>query len=390
MYLLGQTLNLISMFGLIIVLGILVDDAIVVGEHVHTKIEQGIPPKQAAIEGTEEVTWPVTAAITTTIVAFAPLIFIEGKMGDFMGVLPVIVLISLTVSLFEALTILPSHLAEWLKPHEVHDPHALSERMRGRMKHIRGLQAFFIQGILLRGYDRLLQFAVRNRYVTLAVMFATLMLCGGLVRGGRVGFVFMPRMDSETIVADLRMPVGAPIEETDKRIREIEGAIQNLEETDSLYSLLGSRYGADGSSGTSASHVGQAILELKPVEERDRTSEDIIRELREETRDLSGIQSLKYASMQGGPAGMPIEVEIRGDRLEDLIGASQIVKENLKDYEGVFDILDDFDDGRREVPDRVASVGPGPRHHDIVARGRRSAAHSTAWRQRPSRAIAKM
>lgn len=349
MYALGQTLNLISMFGLIIVLGILVDDAIVVGEHVHTKIEQGVPPKQAAIEGTEEVTWPVVAAITTTIVAFAPLIFIEGRMGDFMGVLPVIVLISLSVSLFEALTILPSHLAEWLKPHKVHDPAALSERMRGRMRHIRNLQAFVIQGVLLRGYDKLLQVAVRNRYVTLAVLLATLLFCAGLVGGGRVGFVFMPKMDSETIVADLRMPVGAPIAETDKRIRVIESAIQGLAETDSLYTLLGSRYGADGSSGTSASHIGQAILELKPVEERDRTSEDIIRELRDETRDLSGIQSLKFASMQGGPAGMPIDVEIRGDRLQDLIAAAEIVKDKLKDYDGVFDILDDFDDGRREV-----------------------------------------
>lgn len=349
MYMLGQTLNLISMFGLIIVLGILVDDAIVVGEHVHTKIEQGVPPKQAAIEGTEEVTWPVVAAVTTTIVAFAPLVFIEGRMGDFMGVLPVIVSISLGVSLLEALTILPSHLAEWLKPHKTYDPHALSERVRDRMKHIRGLQAFVIQGVLLKGYDRLLQLAVRNRYVTIAVMVAMLMFCGGLVGGGRVGFVFMPKMDSETIVADLRMPVGSPINETEKRIETIESAIQALGEKDSLYTLIGSSYGADGSNGSAASHIGQAILELKPVEQRDRTSEDIIRELRDETRDLSGIQSLKFASMQGGPAGMPIDVEIRGDRLNDLIAASTIVKEKLRDFDGVFDVLDDFDAGRREV-----------------------------------------
>ncbi|MCA9254949.1 MAG: efflux RND transporter permease subunit, partial [Phycisphaerales bacterium] len=346
---LGQTLNLISMFGLIIVLGILVDDAIVVGEHVHTKIEQGVPPKQAAIEGTEEVTWPVVAAITTTIVAFAPLIFIEGRMGDFMGVLPVIVLISLSVSLFEALTILPSHLAEWLKPHKVHDPAAISERMRGGARRFRDVQAFVIQGVLLRGYDWVLQVAVRNRYVTIAVMLATLMFCGGLVSGGRVGFVFMPKMDSETIVADLRMPVGSPINETEVRIRRIEDAIQALDEKDSLYTLIGSSYGADGSSSSASSHVGQAILELKPVEERDRTSEDIIRQLREATRDLSGIQSLKFASMQGGPAGMPIDIEIRGDRLQDLIGASAIVKDNLRDFDGVFDVLDDFDAGRREV-----------------------------------------
>lgn len=349
MYLMGQTLNLISMFGLIIVLGILVDDAIVVGEHVHTKIEQGVPPKQAAIEGTEEVTWPVVAAVTTTIVAFAPLVFIEGRMGDFMGVLPVIVSISLAVSLFEALTILPSHLAEWLKPHKVYDADAVTERMRSGIKHIRGLQAFFIEGILLRGYNWLLNIAVRNRYVTTAVLVMMLIMCVGLVAGGRVPFVFIPKMDSETITANLRMPVGAPIEETDKRMRVVESAIQDLPELDSLYSLLGSQYSVDGSTGAAASHLGQAIIELKPVENRDRTSEDVIRELRKKTSNLAGIQSLKFASMQGGPGGSPIEIEIRGDRLKDLRSAAAIVKDKLRDYEGVFDILDDFDDGRREV-----------------------------------------
>ena len=116
MKLLSMTLNLIALGGLIIVLGLLVDDAIIVSEHIYTKVEQGIEPEPAAIAGTEEVTWPVVCAIVTTIVAFVPLMFIEGQIGDCMGVLPVVVTCALAVSLIEALSILPSHLAEWLEP----------------------------------------------------------------------------------------------------------------------------------------------------------------------------------------------------------------------------------------------------------------------------------
>ena len=115
MQLLGQTLNLITMFGLIIVLGLLVDDAVIVSEHVYSKIEQGAEPRLAAIEGAEEVTAPVVCAILTTIVAFMPLMFIEGRMGDWLGVLPVVVCVALSVSLIEALSILPSHLAHGLR-----------------------------------------------------------------------------------------------------------------------------------------------------------------------------------------------------------------------------------------------------------------------------------
>ena len=349
MDMLGYTLNLLSMFGLIIVLGMLVDDAIIVGEHVFTKVEQGLDPKLAAVQGTEEVTWPVVAAVTTTIVAFAPLMYIEGRIGDFMGVLPVIVLCALSVSLIEALSILPSHLAEWLRPHRPADHPTIASRARGLAKVIRSVQTFFIRGVLMRGYERLLRLSVSNRYVTLSIMAAVLLWCGGLVLGGRVPFVFFQKMDSETIVAGLRMPVGTPIARTDAAIRVIEDAVVQLPELDSLYTLLGTQYSVDGSKSSSASHLGQAIIELKPVEQRDRTSEQIIQELRRKTRDLPGANSLKFTSMQGGMGGSPIDVEISGDRLDDLIPAADRLKEMLKTYTGVYDIEDDFDAGRREI-----------------------------------------
>jgi len=349
MQLLGHTLNLLSMFGLIIVLGMLVDDAIIVGEHVFTKVEEGMEPRLAAVRGTEEVTWPVIAAVATTIVAFAPLMYIKGQIGDFMGVLPVIVMCALSVSLMEALSILPSHLAEWLRPHRPADHPTIASRARGLAKHIRSAQAFIVKGVLLRGYERLLRLSVRNRYVTVSILLAVLLVCGGLVLGGRVPFVFFQKMDSETVIASLRMPVGTPIHKTDQTIRTIENAVVALPEMDSLYTLLGTQYSVDGSASAGASHLGQEIIELKSVEQRDRTSEQIIQELRRKTRDLPGANSLKFASMQGGMGGPPIQVEISGDRMNDLIAAAARIKKALRNYTGVYDIEDDFDAGRREI-----------------------------------------
>ncbi|MFQ5412224.1 MAG: efflux RND transporter permease subunit, partial [Phycisphaerae bacterium] len=349
MQIVGFTLNLLSMFGLIIVLGLLVDDAIVVGEHVYTKVERGEDPKHAAVRGAEDVTWPVVCAIATTIVAFAPLMFIKGRIGDFMGVLPAIVLCALTVSLFEALVILPSHLAEWLKPRKPTPHGGFTTGLRGLGKTIRALEDGIVKGILLKRYDRILRLCVSYRYVTIAAVISMLIISLGLVAGGRLPWVFIQKMDSETIVASLKMPVGTPIHTTDDRIRRIEEAVIGLPELDSLYTLLGEQYSVDGSMAASASHLGQAIIELKNVEQRDRTSEEIIQELRAKTRDRSGVNSLKFASMQGGPGGLPIHVEISGERLEDLITVADRLKSELRRFPGVYDIQDDFDAGRREI-----------------------------------------
>lgn len=349
MKLLGYSLNLLSMFGLIVVLGILVDDAIIVGENVFSKVEKGIDPKLAAISGTEEVTWPVVCAIVTTVVAFVPLMYIEGRMGDFMGVLPVIVLCALSVSLFEALMILPSHLAEWLKPPLKRENPTRITRYRDWAARMRGAQTFFVQGILLHNYEKLLRVCVRNRYVTMAALVGVLITGVGIVAGGYVPFVFLQKMDSETLLVNLKMPVGSPIDETNRVMEVIEDVAVELPELDSLYTLLGEQYGAGGAATGTAAHLGQAIIELKAVEQRDRTSEDIVRELRAKTCDLTGINSLKFESRQGGPGGAAIQVEISGEQLDDLVEVSDRVKKHLREYAGVFDIQDDFDAGRREV-----------------------------------------
>ncbi|MFH1419178.1 MAG: efflux RND transporter permease subunit [Planctomycetota bacterium] len=349
MNVLGYTLNLISMFGLIVVLGLLVDDAIIVGEHVFSRVEKGEEPKLAAIAGTEAVTWPVVCAITTTIVAFAPLIFIEGRMGDFMGVLPVIVLCALSVSLFEALSILPSHLAEWLRPHKHPEKETAANRFRGVAARVRDAQTFFLRHMLYARYDRLLRACVTHRYVTLAGMTGILIAAIGLIEGGRLPIVFIQKMDSETLLAGLEMPVGTPTARTQAAMQTVEEATIVLPELDAMYTLLGAQYSATGGTPSLASHLGQAIVELKPIEQRDRNSEEIIRELREKTRNIPGANSLKYGAVHGGPGGDAINIEIAGEELEDLLAVASLIKQRLREFEGVFDIEDDFDAGRREI-----------------------------------------
>jgi len=233
MKLLGQTLNLMTMFGLIVVLGLLVDDAIIVAEHVATKLEGGLEPKLAAIEGAEEVSWPVVCAITTTIMAFVPLMFIEGQIGDWMGVLPVIVCIALSVSLFEALTILPSHLAHGLRktrrPQSTSGaPAARTSSVARLARAIRSTQGALSHGRLRDWYESFLRRAVRQRYVTMATLVAVLIAVAGAVVGGHVPFVFLQHMDSETIVANVTMEVGAPLSETARATRVVENVAREM------------------------------------------------------------------------------------------------------------------------------------------------------------------
>ena len=341
----GISLNLISMFGLIVVLGLLVDDAIVVGERIFTKVEQGMAPKLAAINGAEEVTWPVTCAILTTIVAFVPLLFIEGVIGDFMGVLPIIAMIALGISLFEALTVLPSHLADWLKPRadgsaadDAETPSAL-QKLRKRI----------LADLVYGNYEKLLRKAVDYRYVTMACLVSALIVAGGMIGGGVVPFVFVQKMDSETITVNLKMPVGTPASRTAAALGVVEAAADKLPELDSLYTVVGVQYSQEGQSADNGTHLGQLIIELTPVDERERDSETILRELRTASRDIPGVNAVKFESVHGGPGGRSIQIEISHTDPEQLRIVADEFKEELRHYAGVFDIDDDMDPGRPEV-----------------------------------------
>jgi len=356
----GLTLNLVTMFGLIIVLGMLVDDAIVVAEHVYTKLENGVAPDLAAIEGAEAVTWPIVGAVTTTIVAFLPLMFIEGRIGDFFGVLPIIVITALSISLFEALAVLPAHLAHMRRPRFELNPAGTPGR-RGSaptakapwIGRFRTAQRRILHDWLLRQYERVLRLAVEYRYVTLGVVAAAMLVALASVVGGWVPFQFIQKADSETLMANLEMPVGTPVARTDEATRIIERATQGIPEIVSTYTVVGMQFDTNGGDTGLRSHLSQLLIELAPVEDREargqRNSEEVLLDLRRRTADIPGANSLRYEAIHGGPGGAALQIELAGERVEDLVTVTQRMKRRLARFEGVFDISDDFEAGRREV-----------------------------------------
>ncbi|MBU0616518.1 MAG: efflux RND transporter permease subunit, partial [Planctomycetes bacterium] len=352
MSLLGATLNLISMFGLIVVLGLIVDDAIVVGENIYRRVEQGEDSRSAAVTGTHEVAWPVIVAVCTTIGAFVPLMFIEGRIGDFMGVLPVVVTCALGVSLIEAFSILPSHLAETLQPIEGNGGHQRRQSWAARISRpLRRAEEHFVLDTLSKHYERLLRLAVRYRYVTVAAVIAALLITAGLVAGRRVPLVFLQEMDSETIMVDLDMPIGTPAERTLEAMSVIEDACLAADEVQTVWAIVGAQIRADtgGMEAARISHLAQLFVELKPVEERDRSSDEVIAELRAKTAGIPGVNSLRYHSMQGGPAGAEIEIEVTGERIDHILAATEVLKSRLAQYRGVYDLVDDYEEGHPEL-----------------------------------------
>jgi multidrug efflux pump subunit AcrB len=342
----GITLNLLTMFGLIVVLGLLVDDAIVVAENVQARHDRNEPALVAAVAGTEQVFWPVVATVMTTIVAFMPLRFVQGQIGDLIGALPVVVACALIFSLIESILILPSHMGHSLlnrdkaRPGRIVSVFRRYEQWRDR----------WILGRIVPGYARLLQRLMRRRYITVAVFLAILTGSIGMVAGGRVEFTFLPSSDSETIIVDLRMPIGTPIERTDGVTRRIEAASADQAEVKSVGTVIG--YQADIELGVTAGlggHLAQMYIELHPVEKRERESVQVIDAIRRQVGVINDVERLQFSEIHGGPGGPEITLVVTGENDEQINAVVGELKGLLGEFEGVRDIADDSSLGQREV-----------------------------------------
>lgn len=385
MALLGVSINLLSMFGLIIVLGIIVDDAIVIGENIYRRVEEGMPAREAAILGAQEVQWPVTTAVCTTIAAFTPLMFIKGQIGDFFRELPLVVIAALSVSLIEALIILPTHLS--------HLPAQKEKRKSTRQNAFARVARFFdsIQtGFLtwlMAIYGGVLRVALRWRYISLAIAMAFCLTSIGLVMGkvpversvdieelnqagnpqpeqkkakwspgNIVKWEFIQKMDSESMYAQIEMPVGSNVAAVEERLRVIGEKAAELEEVEGVQMDVGVMMDVGGAGGRGpevASNVGQIWIELMASDERDlkglRSSQEVLAELRKVSETFTGVNSVKWEVMNGGPGGKDIEIRISGRELEQLNQVVEEFKSHLGTYAGVVDLADDFEVGKREL-----------------------------------------
>ncbi len=352
----NHSLNMVSMYSFIVVLGIVVDDAIVIGENVFTRISRGEDPELAAVEGTAEIGYPVVNSVATTVVAFLPMLFIPGTMGKFMAVFPMAIVAVLLVSLAEALVILPAHLAH-MKPSEdlsrKWNPLAIAERVRIRVQH--GLD-WFVARLFLPS----LRFAVRQPYTLLAATIALLMLCAGLVAGGRIGFVFFPKMDSDKIAARIVMPEGTSFQTTQSLVEKLEAAARAMEKQYAredgksvivhMFSSIGQQATARASKEKGA-HLADVTIELLESSERRVPSAEITAAWRKLTGEIPEAISLVFDSSAraGRPGGKPVEIDLVGEGLDQLRAASDSLKKKLASFDGVVDVEDSYRPGKKEI-----------------------------------------
>ncbi len=354
------SINMISLFAFIVALGIVVDNAIVVGESIYTQQGRFGRGAEASVSGAGRVVVPVIFGVLTTVAAFAPMLFLEGVMGQVFRVIPLIVIPILLFSLIDSLLVLPSNLSRSGSTAygTGHGPLAAWARVQRR---ISGGLDWWIE----RVYRPSLERVVAWRSLTLASGLALLIIVGGFVGGGWLRFSFFPPIEADNVAVMLTMPQGTPIEVTEAAVRHLEQAALELGSELArdngpvfrhVLSSVGSQpYGTQqgqgmlgGATAPAASHLGEVNIELVPSEQRSVGSSELATLWRERAGPIVDAVELTYTASLFS-AGEAINVELRGEDLEQLREAAEWLKLRLAEYPGVFDIADSFRAGRREL-----------------------------------------
>ena len=348
------SINMISLFAFITVLGIVVDDAIIVGENIFRKQDEGLKGLDGAVQGAMEVGRPVIFAVLTTLVAFWPLLLGSGTMGKVMRNIPIVVIVVLLGSLVESLLILPAHLAR--------SKHAGADAARGpgTEKLVARWLRWFIKG----PYAKLVSFCVRWRYATVALGIAMLLLTMGIWRGGWIKFTLFPKVESDLLICSLTMPAGTPVERTTEIATHLErSAKEALAETDkkrpkgapSLFkhsiTSVGMHMAGRGPMAAGpqiGGHLAQVRVELLEGEQRDVSATKLATLWRNKAGVIPDAEAVTFQSALF-TAGNPVEVHLSLDDHDRLLAAADQLKDELKGYPGVFDVSDSFLPGKEEM-----------------------------------------
>jgi len=344
------TINMISLFAFIMVLGIVVDDAIIIGENIFRKQEEGLSPLNAAKQGATEVGHPVIFSVLTTMVAFAPLLIATGMMGKLLRNIPLVIIVVLFGSLIESLFILPSHLSGHKHPTFRRNSEKIKEKQTARWMRA------FING----PYLKMVHFCVRWRYITVALGIALLLITAGIIRGGIVEFTFFPKVESDMLECSLTMPAGTPLEHTAEVARYLEKiARETLADADKehpdspplfqySFALLGAQIGDRGGLSDSGGHLAYIWVQVLKGEERKVSTAKLAALWRKNAGVIPGIESMTFKSVLHS-AGKSVEIHLSLDDHENLIAAADELKDELKNYPGVHDISDSFLPGKKEI-----------------------------------------
>jgi multidrug efflux pump subunit AcrB len=349
----GVTINVLSLFGMIIVIGILVDDGIVISENIYQHYEMGKKPVQAAIDGTMEVLPPIISAIITTVLAFSTFLFLDSRIGQFFGEVSTVVILTLVVSLIEALIILPAHIAH---------SKALVREKKGEGKDVKGIALLFkkmrrmnvygdrVMAFLRdRFYEPVVRFTVQNRFVSFAIITTMLILTIGSIMGGVVRVTLFPSIASDRVSIDLLMPEGTNPKTTDSIISMVEDAAWRINEDFSARQTgdkevvrnIVRRVGP-------GNNKASLRVNLLPGEERDFGSPEITNAIREEVGEVYGVERLTFGS-GGNFGGKPVSVSLLGNNLNELEQAKEELKAILEDNSTLKDVTDTDPAGIKEI-----------------------------------------
>ncbi|MYH02456.1 MAG: efflux RND transporter permease subunit [Nitrospira sp. SB0675_bin_23] len=349
----GASINMISLFAFIITLGIIVDDAVVAGEIIYQKREQGLPLLNAAIVGAREIAGPITFAVLTNIAAFLPMFFVPGDLGNFLRQVPSVVVAVFVVSLIESLFVLPAHLGH-------------TRELSGFWKTLDRPRRWFSQAMqtfIRERYQPFLRTAIDNRYVTVALGVALLILAAGMIGGGHIAFTFLPAIDSEIITAQANLPYGAPMEQS-RRVLDylLESARAALAQRGGETALIGV-YGHIGSAlmgrgpqaPTSArgSHMVGVQVFLVPADRRDFSGADFANTWRSSIGAIPGLESLTFQAEIGPTGDAAIDIQLSHRSRATLETAAQELAEMLSQYAGVTDIDDGVSLGKPQLSFRI-------------------------------------
>ena len=351
---LDVSINVMSLFAFVTVLGIVVDDAIIVGENIFRHQEDHGEGLRGSIEGGQEIAKPVIFAVLTTVAAFSPLLFVPGMMGKIFRVIPLVVIPCLLFSLIESLGILPAHLS-----------HLRKQGRPGVWRRFQGLFANGLKLVIRKVYKPGLELGLRWRYLTAAVGVAMLILTGGMVLGGWTSFHFFPSIEADVVAASITLPQGTPATVTSATVEKLEvGAARLrarlLDDTGLDYfrhvaASVGDQPMASRGGGPigptqsfAASHVGEVTIELAPSETRAYTSEQLGLMWREMTGPIPEAVDINF-NMSVMRPGDDVDVQLAGPDIDDLRAAADDVKRRLAEYAGVYEISDSFRAGKDEM-----------------------------------------
>ena len=327
---LGVTINVISLFGMILVIGILVDDGIVIGENIYQQYEQGVPRMKAALNGTMQVLPAVFAAILTTVVAFSAFLFIDGRLGDFFSEMAIVVMFSLVFSLVEGAIILPTHVA--------HSKALSPERRPNRIQ--KGLEQY-MDWMRERFYAPILKFSMNNRFLTIAIMFGFLILTIGSIRGGYIKTTFFPIIERDDIGITLKMPAGTREHITMDWLNHIEQAAWAANEDLSQHYFNGEKQAIERIEKSIGPSTYEGSLSVNILDGENRDSmrlRNVINAIREKAGPIPLAEVVSYGAQS--TFGKPISVSLVGENYEELKAATEAVKKEMQSLSELTDVVD--------------------------------------------------